>query len=123
MSWLIVLLSVWVVSVVVLLSARGVVKVPGHRGLMACERLKPSGAGVPRAGGRYQILRLPAGNQSVAHWSEKLAVHTISQLQGMCGHPVPRHCSGEYQPHLLSPRVFAADLERGAAIAVAVTGQ
>ena len=33
--------------------------------------------------GTYQILRLPAGNQSVAHRGEILAVHTISQLQGM----------------------------------------
>ena len=39
MSWLIAVLSVWVVSAVVLLSAPRVVKVLGHRGLMACERL------------------------------------------------------------------------------------
>ena len=32
-------LSVWVVSAVILLSALRVVKVLGHRGLMACERL------------------------------------------------------------------------------------
>ena len=34
MSWLIAVLSVWVVSAVVLLSALRVVKVLGHRGLM-----------------------------------------------------------------------------------------
>ena len=34
MSWLIAVLSVWVVSAVVLLSAVRVVKVLGHRGLM-----------------------------------------------------------------------------------------
>ena len=38
MSWLMVLLSVWMVSAVILLSAACVVKVLGHRGLMACER-------------------------------------------------------------------------------------
>ena len=39
MSWLIAVLSVWVVSAVILLSALRVVKVLGHRGMMACERL------------------------------------------------------------------------------------
>ena len=39
MFWLMVLLSVWMVSAVILLSAPRVVKVLGHRGLMACERL------------------------------------------------------------------------------------
>ena len=39
MSWLMVLLSVWMVSAVILLSAPCVVKVSGRRGLMACERL------------------------------------------------------------------------------------
>ena len=39
MFWLMAVLSVWVVSAVVLLSAPRVVKVLGHRGLMACERL------------------------------------------------------------------------------------
>ena len=39
MSWLMVLLSVWIVSAVILLSAACVVKVRGRRGLMACERL------------------------------------------------------------------------------------
>ena len=39
MSWLIAVLSVWVVSAVVLLSAPCVVKVPGRPGLTACERL------------------------------------------------------------------------------------
>ena len=34
MSWLMVLLSVWMVSAVILLSAPCVVKVPGRRGLM-----------------------------------------------------------------------------------------
>ena len=38
-SQLITVLSVWVVSAVVLLSAPQVVKVLRHRGLMACERL------------------------------------------------------------------------------------
>ena len=39
MSWLMVLLSDWMVSAVILLSAPCVGKVLGHRGLMACERL------------------------------------------------------------------------------------
>ena len=39
MFWLIAVLSVWVVSAVVPVSAPRVVKVLGHRGLMACERL------------------------------------------------------------------------------------
>ena len=39
MFWLIAVLSVWVVSAVVLLSVLCEVKVQGHRGLMACERL------------------------------------------------------------------------------------
>ena len=39
MLWLMVVLSVWVVSALVLLSALRVVKVLGLRGLMACERL------------------------------------------------------------------------------------
>ena len=39
MSRLIAVLSVWVVSAVVLLSASRVVKVLRHSGLMACERL------------------------------------------------------------------------------------
>ena len=39
MSWLMVLLSVWMVSTVILLSDPCVVKVPGRRGLMVCERL------------------------------------------------------------------------------------
>ena len=39
MFWLIAVLSVWVVSAVILLSAPRVVKVLGHRDLMACERL------------------------------------------------------------------------------------
>ena len=39
MFWLMVLLSVRMVSAVILLSAPCVVKVLGHRGLMACERL------------------------------------------------------------------------------------
>ena len=39
MFWLIAILIVWVVSAVVLLSVLREVKVQGHRGLMACERL------------------------------------------------------------------------------------
>ena len=39
MLWLMVVLSVWVVSALVLLSALRVVKVLGLRGLRACERL------------------------------------------------------------------------------------
>ena len=39
MFWLIAVLSVWVASAVVLLSAPRVVKVLGHRDLMACECL------------------------------------------------------------------------------------
>ena len=39
MFWLIAVLSVWVVSAVVPLSVLREVKVLGHRGLMACERL------------------------------------------------------------------------------------
>ena len=39
MFWLMVLLSVWMVSAVILLSAPCVVKVLGRRDLMACERL------------------------------------------------------------------------------------
>ena len=39
MFWLMAVLSVWVVSAVVLLSAPCAVKVPGRRSLTACERL------------------------------------------------------------------------------------
>ena len=39
MLWLMAVLSVWVVSALVLLSALRKVKVLGLRGLMACERL------------------------------------------------------------------------------------
>ena len=39
MSWLMVLLSVWIVSALILLSAPRVVKVRGRPDLMACERL------------------------------------------------------------------------------------
>ena len=39
MLWLIAVLSVWVASAEALLSASRLVKVPGHHGLMACERL------------------------------------------------------------------------------------
>ena len=37
--WLMAVLSAWVVSAVVLPGAPRVVKVPGHRGVMACECL------------------------------------------------------------------------------------
>ena len=66
--------------------------------------------------GMYQILRLQAGNQSVAHRGKKCAVHTISQFQGMgiadIQSPVT---SGEYQyqapsTQLLSPGVLTADV-------------
>ena len=39
MSWLMMLLSVWLVSAVILLSAPSVVKVLRRLGLMVCERL------------------------------------------------------------------------------------
>ena len=39
MFWLMVLLSVWLVSAVILLSAPCLVKVLRRRGLMVCERL------------------------------------------------------------------------------------
>ena len=75
--------------------------------------------------GTHQILRLPAGNQSVAHRGEKLAVHTISQFQGMgisdIQYPVTAPVNINH--HLLSSGVLAAGAERGAAIAVTVTGQ
>ena len=76
--------------------------------------------------GRQQVLRLSAGNQIVAYRGEKLAVHTLSQLQSMgdCGHPVPPVTAPlNINHHLLSPGLLAADVERGAAIAVTVTGQ
>ena len=47
----------------------------------------------------YLILRLPAGNQSVAHRGEKLAAHTISQFQSMGTADIQAPVtSGEYQP-------------------------
>ena len=75
--------------------------------------------------GTHQVLRLPAGNQSVAHWGEKLAVHTISQLQdmGVTDIQSPVTAPVNINHHLLSLGVLAADVERGAAIAVTVTGQ
>ena len=73
----------------------------------------------------YLILRLPAGNQSVAHRGEKLAAHTISQFQGMGIADIqsPVTAPVNINHHLLSPGVLAADAKRGAAIAVTVTGQ
>ena len=71
------------------------------------------------------MFRLPAGNQSVAHRGEKLAVHTISQLQGMgiADFQSPVTAPVKISHHLLSHGVLAAHVERGAAIAVTVTGQ
>ena len=73
----------------------------------------------------YPILRLLAGNQSVAHRGEKLAVHTISHFQGMGIADIqsPVTAPVNINHHLLSPGVLAADVERGAAIAIKVTGQ
>ena len=75
--------------------------------------------------GTYQILRLPAGNQSVVHRGGKLAFHTISQFKGMGIADIqsPVNASVKISLNLLSPEVLAADLGRGAAIAVTVTGQ
>ena len=75
--------------------------------------------------GTYQILRLPAGNQSVAHRGERLAVHTISQLQGtgIADIQSPVTALVNINHHLLSPGVLAVDVEHAAAIAVTVTGQ
>ena len=55
----------------------------------------------------------------------KLAVHTISQLQGMGIADIQSlvTASVNNNHHLLSPGVLAANVERGAAIAVKVTGQ
>ena len=39
MFWLMAVLGAWAVSAVILLSALPIVKAPGHRDLMACERL------------------------------------------------------------------------------------
>ena len=73
--------------------------------------------------GTYQILRLPAGNQSVTH-RLKLAVHTLSQLQsgGLRTSSTPVTAPVNINHYLLSPRVLAADVGRGAAITVTVTG-
>ena len=72
----------------------------------------------------YLILRLPAGNQSVAHRGEKLAAHTISQLQGMGIADIQApSLPVNINHHLLSFGVFAADVKRSAANAVTVTGQ
>ena len=67
----------------------------------------------------------PAGNQSVVHRGEKLAVHTISQFQdmGIAGIQSPVTAPVNINHHLLSPKVLAVDVEGGAAIAVTVTGQ
>ena len=60
-----------------------------------------------------QILRLPAGNQSVAHRGEKLAVHIISQFQGMGTADIqsPVTAPVNINHYLLSPGVLAADEE------------
>ena len=73
----------------------------------------------------YQILRLPAGDHSVAHRGEKLAVHTISQLQGIgiADFQSPITTPVNINHHLLSPGVLAADVERGVAVTVTRTGQ
>ena len=75
--------------------------------------------------GTYQVFRLSAGDQSVAHRGEKLAVHIISQLQSMGTVDIqsPVTAPVNINHYLLSPGVLAADVERGAAIAVTVTGQ
>ena len=56
---------------------------------------------------------------------EKLAVHTIDQFQGMGIADIqpPVTASVNINHHLLSHGVLAADVGRGAAIAVTVTGQ
>ena len=73
----------------------------------------------------YQNLRLPAGNQCVAHPGEKLAVQTTSQLQGMGIADIqsPVTAPVNINHHLLSPGMLAADAKRSAAIAVTATGQ
>ena len=74
--------------------------------------------------GTYQILRLPAGIRALPPGG-KLAVHSISQLQGMGIADIQSLVTAPVNNnhHLLSPEVLAADVERGAAIAVKVTGQ
>ena len=73
----------------------------------------------------YQILRLPAVSQCVAHRGEKLAAHTISQFQsmGIADIQSPVTAPVNINHHLLSPGMLAADAKRGAAIAVTVNGQ
>ena len=73
----------------------------------------------------YLILPLSAGNQSVAHRGEKLAVHTISQSQdmGIADIQSPVTAPVNISHHLFSLGVLAADAKCGAAIAVTVTGQ
>ena len=73
----------------------------------------------------YLILRLPAGNQSVARRGGELAVHIISQFLGMeiADMQSPVTAPVNINHHLISPGVLAADVGRGAAIAVTVTGQ
>ena len=58
-------------------------------------------------------------------WGEKLAVHTISQLQGIGIADIrsPITTPVNINHHLLSPGVLAADVERGAAVTVTGTGQ
>ena len=75
--------------------------------------------------GTYQILRLPTGNQSIAYRGKKRTVHTISQFQDMGIADIQSlvTASVNINHHLLSPGVPAADVERGTAIAITVTGQ
>ena len=61
-SWLIAVLSVWVVSAVVLLSAPRVVKVLGHRGLMACEPDGDDSGDALRADAVRRYLQLNPAN-------------------------------------------------------------
>ena len=71
--------------------------------------------------GTYQVLRLPAGNQSVAYRGEKLAVHTISRFQSIGIANIQSPVTAPVNiSHLPSPGVLATDVGRGAAIAVTV---
>ena len=67
----------------------------------------------------------PTGNQSAAHRGEILAAHAISQFQsmGIADIQAPVTAPVNINHYLLSPGLLAADVERGAAIAVTVTGQ
>ena len=72
-----------------------------------------------------QVLRLPAGNQSVANRGRKTRCshsQPVAEHGGLRTSSPPVTAPVNINHHLLSPGLLAADVERGAAIAVTVTG-